>query len=961
MRLLAKDPAERHESASDVLAALDAVDVTTSVVQPAAAVDGGQALDSLAGGVFVGRHQEMGDLKAALEDTLSGRGRMVTLVGEPGIGKSRIAQELATYAGLRAAQVLWGRCYEEKGMPPYWPWVQAIRSYIRDKEPEQLRSEMGAGAEDIAEIVSDVRERLPGLRTPLALEPEQARFRLFDSITSFLKNAAQRRPLVLFLDDLHWADHPSLLLLEFVARELSGSRLLLIGTYRDMELSRRHPLSLTLGGLTRERLFHRVLLRGLSQEDVDRFIELASGVAPPQGMVEAVTRQTEGNPLFVTEVVRLMVQEGVIGASGLGGTAPMRDSDTWSVRIPDGVREVIGRRLDRLSERCNETLTIASVIGREFTLELLNRLIDDLSDDRLMVVLEEALGARVVEELPHTVDRYQFTHALIQETLAEELSTTRRVRLHARIGEVLGEIYGPDADAHAHAAELAYHFAEAANVTGTEMLVHYSLLAGERALASYAHEDALAHFQLALSALEGQPAEGETAAILYGLGRAQAAALPRHQIQEAVVTLSRAFDYFAETGDVDRAVAIAEYPFYPVAGQRIGDAQLVSSALALVPSDSLAAGRLLSRYGRVVQIEEGDYDSAQEAFGKALTIARREWDAALEMRTLADSANADLYQLLWPECLDKGLQAIELAHRAEEPHAEVLARYSAALAQNSLGDLVGLRSNASALLASAESLRDRWWLASALRVNGFVSRLEGGWQAAREINDRGLALSPVEPRDLCTRALLEYEVGEFEQGETYLERLLELMRAIAPGPGLEYAYPAMTIPIVARITGETDRLEVAASACEIVISSPSATPYTIACARAGLSLLAVHRGNVPAADEQYSALAPHQGTMLTLSMIAVDRLLALLSHTSGEADQAVAHFEDALAFCRKAGYRPELAWTCCDYADTLRERDGEGDRARAITLLDESITISSELGMRPLMEQVLSRREILRE
>ena len=263
MRLLAKDPAERHESASDVLAALDAVDVTTSVVQPAAAVDGGQALDSLAGGVFVGRHQEMGDLKAALEDTLSGRGRMVTLVGEPGIGKSRIAQELATYAGLRAAQVLWGRCYEEKGMPPYWPWVQAIRSYIRDKEPEQLRSEMGAGAEDIAEIVSDVRERLPGLRTPLALEPEQARFRLFDSITSFLKNAAQRRPLVLFLDDLHWADHPCLLLLEFVARELSGSRLLLIGTYRDMELSRRHPLSLTLGGLTRERLFHRVLLRGL--------------------------------------------------------------------------------------------------------------------------------------------------------------------------------------------------------------------------------------------------------------------------------------------------------------------------------------------------------------------------------------------------------------------------------------------------------------------------------------------------------------------------------------------------------------------------------------------------------------------------------------------------------------------------------------------------------------------------
>ncbi len=147
-------------------------------------------------------------MKACLEDALSGRGRLVTLVGEPGIGKSRTAQELATYAGLRGAQVLWGRCYEQQGAPPYWPWVQAIRSYVRGKEPEELLSDMGSGAEDIAEIVSDVRERLPGLRTPPQLEPEQARFRLFDSITAFLKTASQHRPIVLVLDDLHWADHP---------------------------------------------------------------------------------------------------------------------------------------------------------------------------------------------------------------------------------------------------------------------------------------------------------------------------------------------------------------------------------------------------------------------------------------------------------------------------------------------------------------------------------------------------------------------------------------------------------------------------------------------------------------------------------------------------------------------------------------------------------------------------------
>ena len=436
MRLLAKNPSERPESAADVLSALEAIGPTDADVgtSDALALQGGSqapsagsghSLDSLAEGVFVGRQREMGELKACLEGALSGRGRLVTLVGEPGIGKTRTALELATYAGLRQAQVLWGRCYEGEGAPPYWPWVQAIRSYVRDVDQEQLRSDMGAGAADIGQVVSDVGDRLPGLEAPPRLEPEQARFRLFDSITAFLKSAGRRQPLVLVLDDLHWADHPSLLLLEFLAKELGDARLMVIGTYRDMELSRQHPLSKSLGELTRSAVggFQRVLLRGLDQEDVGRFIELASGVTPPSGMVEAVHRQTEGNPLFVTEVVRLLVQEGHLSRDdGRGGsqTAPTgTDHESWSVRIPEGVREVIGRPLDRLSERCNETLTIASMVGREFAFEQLSPLIEDISGDRLLEVLDEALSARVIEELPRAVGRYQFTHALIRETLSK--------------------------------------------------------------------------------------------------------------------------------------------------------------------------------------------------------------------------------------------------------------------------------------------------------------------------------------------------------------------------------------------------------------------------------------------------------------------------------------------------------------------------------------------------------------
>ena len=184
-------------------------------------------------GVFVGRQREMGELQAALEVALSGQGRLVMLAGEPGIGKTRTAQELIAYATVRGAQVLWGRCHAAEGAPPYWPWVQVIRSYIHGRDPEELRSQMGAGAADVAEVVLELKEVLPDLGPPPALEPQQARFRLFDSITGFFKRASQSQPLMVVLDNLHWADRPSLQLLEFLAQEMAESRLLLLGTYRD--------------------------------------------------------------------------------------------------------------------------------------------------------------------------------------------------------------------------------------------------------------------------------------------------------------------------------------------------------------------------------------------------------------------------------------------------------------------------------------------------------------------------------------------------------------------------------------------------------------------------------------------------------------------------------------------------------------------------------------------------------
>jgi DNA-binding CsgD family transcriptional regulator/tetratricopeptide (TPR) repeat protein len=907
----------------------------------------------LASSSFVGRHREIDELKSALEDAQSGQGRVVMLVGEPGIGKTRTAQELATYAESRGTRVLWGWCYEEASAPPYWPWVQPLRSYVQQTNPDQLLSQMGVGAADIAEIISEVREQLPGLEPPPALEPEQARFRLFDSITTFLKNVAHSQPLMLVLDDLHWADKPSLLLLQFLARQIEGSCLLVVGCYRDVELSRQHPLSETLAQLSRLPWFQRKLLRGLSQEATARFIEATAGIRPPQRLTATIYAHTEGNPLFVKEVVRFLSERRELVPGEMGGPQ--------DIRIPEGVREVIGQRLNRLSEVCHRTLIIAAVIGRKFSLKELGLLVDGLSEDRLLDMVEEALGARLIEEVAGSTEGYQFSHALIQETLASELSAARRVRLHARIAQVLEELYGLEAEA--HAPELAYHFAEAEPVLGPEKLVHYSLRAGEGALATYAWEEALDHFQRGLGAkrvpvASRKPArDAEEAALLFGLGRAQAATLPRERLEEVLMSLDRSFEYYADAGDVSSAVAVAEYPLPRGLQQwRSKLVERIERALTLVPPDSVIAGCLLPAYAMELGRFKNDYAKAQEAFERALAIARRESDVNLEMRTLAAWADVDYFHLHLAESLEKSLRVIELARHADDPPLEVNGHQHALQTLIHLGDIKNAAEHANAALALAERLQARHWLTNVLRNGVNLHHFLGDWGQARVFASRHIAVEPNAAPLLKELVSLEYELGAFEQGEVYLKRMQEIMRRTPPGPGEEYADTSLVLHIASRITGSTEYLGIAGQAAQVVLSSPLANPFWIEIVRTGLALKAVDIKDYALAEEQYIALTGLQGQMRG-SYICADRLMGLLVHTMGNLDQAAEHFKDALTFCRKAGYRPELAWTCHDYAETLLHRNGPSDHVRATSLLDESLTISSELGMRPLMERVQALQE----
>ena len=769
---------------------------------------------------FIGRQREMAELFAALEDARAGRGRLVMLVGEPGIGKTRTSQELAAHAESSGCIVLWGRCYAEGGTPPYWPWVLALNAYIGLTSLEQLREEMGAGASAIAEIIPEIRDKFPNLASSPFQEPDQARFLLFSSISTFLKNIARSQPLLLVLDDLHWADRSTLLLLEFLAREIPTTPLFLLGTYRDVEVSRRHPLSETLGSLMREQSFLRLQLTGLAQPEVELLLRNSVDGVPESAPLSAVHQRTEGNPLFVGEIARMLIREGAGERLAL------------PAGIPEGIRDAIGRRLNRLSESCNQVLTIASVIGREFELRHLEPLVENMSEDGLLEILEEALSARVIEELPLTVGRYQFAHALIEETLTDEITLTRRVRLHARIAETLEELYG--ANVEAHASELAKHFAAAEAALGSDKVIRFSWLAGERALETYAWEDALLHFQRALSSKEGRPMDGETAAICFGLGRAQVATYLTGQHQEFLSNLERAFDYYLDAGEVASAVAVAECHLPAIFGRLEGAAERVLTALKLVSPDSLEAGRLLSQYIRLRGAEKDGYAGAKTALDQVLGIAQRQSDQALELRARAAFAPIAQFHPQFGEGLEQSLKAIELAQQVNDPHSEIYARMSASHFYLFAGKPEEAQRHGSAALAAADRLGDRFWRnGSQYRLLTLALAL-GDWAAAREIGNRGLLLDETDRRMLGGLARLEYELGDFNQGAAYLNRILGVQ--LSPEPSyFGNSVVGLLMPMAYRITGKVFRLDHAEAAIDAVISSDYVIPRFEALARSGLN------------------------------------------------------------------------------------------------------------------------------
>jgi len=498
MRLLEKDPQKRPTSATEVLKALEAIesgkDQKVSAEQAEALAE-----NPLYRRVFVGREAELRQLQSAFDAAASGQGSLTMVVGEPGIGKTALTEQLATYVSLRGGKTLVGHCYEEGSLSlPYLAFVEALRTYAQNRDVSELKKELGTGATDVARIVSEVRERLKVQPKPKE-NPEEERYRLMQAITDFLGNVAKSQPLLIVLEDLHSADKGTLEMLEHVARNLADKRLLLVGTYRDVEVDRTHPLSAALAELRRLPSFGRVLLRGLNADEVRRMLSSITGQDVPWGLAEAVHRQTEGNPLFVQEVVRYLVEEGVVTREK--GRWQAKGDTPVEMRIPDGLRDVIGKRLSSLSESCNKVLSVAAVIGRDFRLEILQK-VAGMTEEEIFKALEEARKAAVIEERigAGAVVNYRFAHAFFRQTHYEEIIAPRRIRLHQQVARALEEIYKTRLEE--HAVELAEHFSYSSSEDDLKKAVSYGEMAAKRATEVYAYGETVRLFDQAIKVQE---------------------------------------------------------------------------------------------------------------------------------------------------------------------------------------------------------------------------------------------------------------------------------------------------------------------------------------------------------------------------------------------------------------------------------------------------------------------------
>jgi tetratricopeptide (TPR) repeat protein len=902
---------------------------------------------------LVGRGRELAQLDAALSSALAGRGGLVLLTGEPGIGKTTLAREFVEHASLRGAAWAWGSCWDGGGAPAYWPWVQVGRTLARSVDRATLKAALGAGAPWIAGLLPELSETLGDPTRPSELDSDQARFRLFDALATLLSTVAEQQPLVVVLDDLHWADASSLLALEFVARALPDVPLLAIAAYRHAEAHARPELAAPLGGLARAAT--RLPLEGLGRDEVGELAAVrARGLGgaehepiAPQ-LVTAVHHASAGNPFFVDELVQLLAAQGRLHDDRAAGRP---------LPLPDGVRDAIRRRLTPLEPSALEALGAAAVMGGEFRLQTLARVLG-APTTTVLAWLELPLRGGIVLAGPDP-GRFRFAHALVRDTLLESLGATRRARLHLVVGEALEEAYRDDLEA--HLAEIAHHFLQSATEGGAERAVAYAARAAQRAVVQFAYEEAARLYDRALDvAASLAPDERRAWRLAQGLGEARMRA---GDVEGALNALRSAAEHARRLEDPERLAQTALAATLGAFSPGLVEPELVATleeALAcldaLGPQEPLQSATIDALRCRVrVQLALALYWSPQrerreQLVDEALGLARAIYSGAAARSSPAHRALADRtlafalaqgFDAVWgPDTVTRGLpislEALELCertndaelgmqvrlwrislllelddpHRAEDeieafgstarrlgqPRMLVYDPLHRALAAHLRGDFAAAERFTTEAVEQSRDVRGSIAPIIADEQTCFALRMRGRLRDLEPLVRRNAHRLPAMRRWRCGLALVLAELGREDEARRELEHLAAADFEDVPRDALWL----VSMSLLAELCARLDDRRRAQRIYELLIDYEG---------RNVISMGAVYLGPVA-------------------------RYLGLLAMTTGEAERALGHLETARSAAERMRARPLVVLAALDAAEVLARRGAQGDaqRGRALVL-----------------------------
>ena len=886
---------------------------------------------------FVGRAEELSLFQQTLDQMLGGRRQILTLRGEPGIGKTRCAEAFARVAEEQGALVVWGRCYEEPGAPPYWPWVQILREFIAASSPSEVRFAMGQGAGNIAAIVPELADAdSPPRASGGTLEPAETRFRMFDAIARFFAKATQQVPLVAVIDDLHWADAPSLALLEFLSNELPRCRLLIVGTYRDNEVSRKSPLQHTLGGLGKDTGVVRVRLAGLPEPAIVALARLLIGSQLPSAAIAAIHNQTDGNPLFVIELLKVLIDE-----SRDAGVEPI------AVRIPDGVREAIGRRLDRLSGRGSDVLVTASVIGRVFSAaEVSAALHDDLI--RVLENLEAATQTGIIERCGDATGEYRFTHALIRETLYDEIPRLDRMRLHGRVADALVVVRAGNVEP--VLSRIAHHYHEAAMLGHVEQAAEYAARAAEHASRMQAYEEALTQYDRVIDVLtlSGQHTDERVARAMFLKGRALSYL---GAFDDAAQALLKAVHAVKSSGNAEFVVDVAsQLVFISVTGPQREIVPLLEKALTLLADDAHTARAKATASLALALRSSGDYERIERLTDQAVELATQ----------LDDPLAADLCLSLSLLALRGRPQTLERRLAIDELHVEVARRADSqyVLAHAGMFQMEhllerGRIDESAAITEQTRQLSCHYALKDYLTAtNGIaLTLLRGEWiglegriEALRELGSRNRT------RREGAEGVYGAQMFALKRDLGQLSELEPLVRSLVEAPGYRAWAPGLIV-----VCTELGLVEHARALLDRLAQNDFAqlprddmfVACLVYCSEACAEL-----GDSARAATIYGLLLPYADQTLNYPRAvcfgSAQLFLGLLAHTAGDDTAARGHFERAVARNREMRAWPWLARTLYHFGRFLLQADSDPEREHGRRLLTEADQLAGRLGMAAL-------------